>query len=83
MPTVFKDLLSSKKFVFVCLTTVLLIAGGKIGFMSAEEVHAFLKVLWPVYLGAQGLADLGKHAAHARASTSSKNASPKTEPEPS
>ncbi len=63
MPLVIKDLLSSKKFIFTMVATVLLILAGKLGALPMEKVQSFLEILWPVYLGAQGLADMGKHAA--------------------
>ena len=69
MPKVLKDMLASKKFIFTIAATVLLIIAGKLGALPMEKVQSFLEILWPVYLGAQGLADLGKHAAATKAKT--------------
>jgi hypothetical protein len=74
MPTVLKDMLASKKFIFTLVATVLLILAGKTGMLPMEKVQSFLELLWPTYLGAQGLADLGKHAAIVKAKNQPNNA---------
>lgn len=66
MPSVLQDLLRSKKFVFVLLATTLLMLAAKFDLLPKEDVTTFLRILWPTYLGAQGLADLGKSAARAK-----------------
>lgn len=70
MPTVITDLLQSKKFVFTLVVTALLLVASKLGAITNEEMQTFFKYLWPAYLGAQGLADLGKGAAKAKAAAS-------------
>lgn len=59
MPSVLSDLLASKKFVAALALSALLIAASHFGYLSKEDATSFLKVLWPVYLGAQGVADVG------------------------
>jgi len=62
MPTVVQDLISSKKFIFVLVATLLLLIATHFGVISKEDAATFLKILWPTYIGAQGLADFGKSA---------------------
>ncbi len=66
MPLVLQDLVQSKKFIFVLLVTFAVLAAGTYGAMTKPEVLAVLGVLWPVYLGAQGVADIGAKIADGR-----------------
>jgi len=63
MPQVFKDLVLSKKFVFVLMTTFALIVAAHFDALPKEDVVTLLKILWPVYIGAQGIADIGENLA--------------------
>jgi hypothetical protein len=59
MPFVVTDLLQSKKFVSVLGVSVLALVAAWLGVLTKAEVLTLLGVLWPVYLGAQGLSDVG------------------------
>jgi len=63
VPAVLTDLASSKKFLFTLVTTLIVLAAGWAGALSKAEVLGVLGVLWPVYLGAQGIADVGQKLA--------------------
>lgn len=66
MPPVLNDLLASKKFIFTLAVTLLVLVAGHFGALTKPEVMAVLGVLWPVYLGAQGVADVGQKLADGR-----------------
>ncbi len=63
MPSVLTELIGSKKFLITLLLTVVVLIAGYEGVLSKPEVMTTLGVLWPVYLGAQGVADVGAHIA--------------------
>jgi hypothetical protein len=65
MPAVIPDLFTSKKFVFVLVVSVLAGVASYFGVMTKAEALGLLGVLWPVYLGSQGLADVGQKLADA------------------
>jgi len=50
---------TSKKFLFTLVITVGVFVAGHYGWLTKEEAEGFLKVLWPTYLAAQGIADIG------------------------
>lgn len=66
MPAIIKDLFNSKKFLFTLLLTAALLAGTGFGLLPKEDALRILVVLWPVYLGAQGIADIGDKLARAK-----------------
>ena len=66
MPLVLTDLLASKKFLFTILVTFAVLLAGWQGAMTKAEVLSVLGILWPVYLGAQGVADVGGKIAQGR-----------------
>jgi hypothetical protein len=59
MPLVLSDLLASKKFLFTLAVTLAVLVAGHLSLLSKPEILALLGILWPVYLGAQGVADVG------------------------
>lgn len=61
-PTVLRDLASSKKFVFTSVATLAVVAAWRFGVLTKEDVKGFLEILWAVYVGAQGVADLARRA---------------------
>jgi hypothetical protein len=64
MPAVLSDLINSKKFLFTLAVTLSVLVAGHFGALSKVEVLSLLGVLWPVYLGAQGVADVGQKIAN-------------------
>ena len=65
MPPVLKDLASSKKFVFVLFISVMVGVLAYLGVLTKPETLGLLGVLWPVYLGSQGLTDVSQKLADA------------------
>jgi len=63
-----KEFTTSKKFLFVLVGTLFVLVGAHYGWMTKEEAESFLKVLWPTYLAAQGIADIGAKIAAANLS---------------
>ena len=61
MPSVFSDMLQSKKFVVTLPVSFTLSVATKYGLMDKADLLEVLKILLPAYLASQGLADIGKH----------------------
>lgn len=69
MPEVIKNMLSSKKFVFVLLVSVIAVVSAHYGVITKPETIAILTLLWPMYLGSQGVADIGDKIGQWKAKT--------------
>jgi hypothetical protein len=65
MPPVLTDLAASKKFVFVLFVSILVGVLAYLGVLTKPETLGLLGVLWPVYLGSQGLSDVSQKLADA------------------
>lgn len=65
MPPVITDLAQSKKFIFVLCISILIVVSAFFHVVTKTEALSLLGVLWPVYLGAQGIADVSQKLADA------------------
>jgi hypothetical protein len=66
MPFVVTDLVQSKKFVFTALVSAVLGVLAYFSILPKDQVVTILTILWPTYLGAQGVADISAKLAAGR-----------------